>query len=92
MASTPCHAYAGARGHVCHVHLSNYDGREHRLPWQGRLDLAALLHQLRADSFAGTVCLELHPDALGFPDLAAVRANLRASVAFCREHLGQVQG
>jgi sugar phosphate isomerase/epimerase len=86
----PCYSYRGARGRVCHLHLSNYDGRQHRLPQEGRLNLAALLHQLKTDGFAGTVCLELHPDALGFPDEAAIRANLQASVAFCRKHLTDV--
>jgi sugar phosphate isomerase/epimerase len=37
----PLTAYRAARGRVAHVHLSNFDGREHRLPHQGELDLGA---------------------------------------------------
>jgi sugar phosphate isomerase/epimerase len=83
----PLDAYRAAGPHVCHVHLSNYDGRQHRLPQRGRLDLGAFLSALAADTFEGTVSVELHPDALGFPDDAAIRRNLRETVAFCREHL-----
>jgi sugar phosphate isomerase/epimerase len=87
----PLDAYAAARGRICHVHLSNYDGREHRLPHRGRLDLGALLRTMAADGFAGTVCAELHPDALEFRDDTALRRNLRASAQFCREHLALPQ-
>lgn len=83
----PLAAYRAARPRVRHVHLSNYDGREHRLPQRGQLDLGAFLRALAADAFNGTVSVELHPDALGFPDDAAIRRNLRETVAFCRAHL-----
>jgi sugar phosphate isomerase/epimerase len=84
----PLVAYQAAGAKVCHVHLSNFDGREHRLPQRGRLDLAAFLRQLAADSYAGTICLELHPDALAYQDAEACGRLLRESVVFCREHLG----
>lgn len=84
----PLEAYEGAKGRVWHVHLSNYkDGREHRLPHQGELDLAGFLQRLSKDNFAGTVCLELYPDSLGFQNDATIRQNLKDSVAFCRQHL-----
>jgi sugar phosphate isomerase/epimerase len=85
----PLAAYGAARKRVCHVHLSNYDGREHRLPHRGRLDLDLLLRTMAKDGYSGTMCLELHPDALEFQDGAACRRNLCDSVQFCREHLGQ---
>lgn len=83
----PLVAYRAAARRVAHVHLSNYDGREHRLPHRGRLNLGALLRAMAADGFAGTICAELHPDALEFQDGVALRRNLRETVAFCREHL-----
>lgn len=83
----PLVAYRAAARRVAHVHLSNYDGREHRLPHRGRLDLGALLRAMAADGFAGTICAELHPDALEFQDGTALRRNLRETVAFCRKHL-----
>ena len=73
--------------HVCHIHLSNYDGREHRLPHRGQLDLGAVLQRLGLDGFTGTVCNELHPDALEYQNDVALRHHLKDSVAFCREHL-----
>jgi sugar phosphate isomerase/epimerase len=84
----PLAAYRAARPRVRHVHLSNYDGREHRLPQRGWLDLGTFLRALAGDSFDGTVSVELHPDALGFPDTGAIRRNLCETVDFCRAHLG----
>lgn len=84
----PLEAYRAANGRVRHVHLSNFDGREHRLPHKGKLDLGAFLRALAADGFAGTVCLELHPEALRFTNERSLRRNLSRSVAFCRKHLG----
>jgi sugar phosphate isomerase/epimerase len=83
----PLEAYQAAGGRVCHIHLSNYDGREHRLPHIGSLDLGRLLRRLAADRYPGTIALELHPDALAFSDDLALRRNLLASAQFCREHL-----
>lgn len=50
---------------VGHIHLSNYNGREHRRPEHGELDLAALIGALVRSGYNGAVSLELHPDALG---------------------------
>ncbi len=83
----PLDAYRAAGGRVCHVHLSNYDGREHRLPHRGRLDLARLLQTMAADHFAGTISLELQPEALNYTDEFSLRQNLLESLTFCREHL-----
>lgn len=84
---SPLTAYQAAKGRVCHIHLSNYDGREHRLPHRGHLDLANFLRILARDGFTGTVCNELSPDALEYHDPAALRQHLKDSVAFCRENL-----
>lgn len=83
----PLDALRAAGDRLCHVHLSNYDGREHRLPQRGRLDLAAFLRALAGAGFEGTVSVELHPDALEFHDDAALRRNLAETVAFCRAYL-----
>jgi sugar phosphate isomerase/epimerase len=83
----PLEAYLAAKDNICHVHLSNFDGREHRLPHKGRLNLAGLLTKMAEDGFAGTISLELHPDALEFDDHHALTRNLRESLAFCKEHL-----
>lgn len=87
----PLEAYRAARGRVANVHLSNYrDGKEHRLPHKGELDLRAFLMALAADRFAGTISLELHPDALEFErGIDRVAAHMRASLDFCREALAR---
>lgn len=83
----PVAAYQAAGGRVCHVHLSNFDGQEHRLPHLGHLDLGQFLRQLAIDGYAGTIALELHPVALAFTDDLTMRRLLRESVNYCREHL-----
>jgi sugar phosphate isomerase/epimerase len=83
----PLAAYEAAQGRVCHVHLSNYDGYEHRLPHKGNLNLKTFLRRLAADKFAGTVSLELAPGSLIFKENGVMRHNLQASLDFTREHL-----
>jgi sugar phosphate isomerase/epimerase len=83
----PLAAYRAAGRHVAHVHLSNFDGREHRLPHRGSLDLGEFLRALAADGYPGTISLELHPAALSFSNERRLRRNLAASLAFCRHHL-----
>jgi sugar phosphate isomerase/epimerase len=83
----PLAAYQATMSHVAHIHLSNYDGREHRLPQYGQLDLAAFLRQLMHTNYTGTICLELHPDALEFQDTDACQRLLCESVAWCRKQL-----
>lgn len=85
----PLDAYRAAGSRVVLVHLSNYDGREHRLPHRGKLDLGGFLHTLSADGFTGMVTVEVSPDALQFKDHIALRRNLLDSLQFCRQHLGQ---
>ena len=83
--------YEQLKARIVHVHLSNYDGREHRLLEHGFLPLGALLQRLTEDGFQGTITVELGPDVLQAEDEAQVRANLRRTVAFCQEHTGRGQ-
>ena len=78
--------YERLAGRVAHVHLSNYNGQEHRLLQDGHLPLADFLRRLRQDDYRGIVTLELQPEALGAGDDNQVLANLRAAVDFCRRH------
>lgn len=73
---------------VVHVHLSNYNGQEHRLPHDGHLPLARLLQTLAQHGYAGAVSLEVGPEVLHAEDEAQVRSHLRGVVDFCRLHLG----
>lgn len=70
---------------IKHVHLSNYDGNEHRLPQCGELDLKRLIAQMAANGYEGSISIELHPDALsaGGPD-ARVLKRMRTLLDHCR--------
>lgn len=73
---------------VAHVHLSNYNGRQHRLPEDGSLALGPFLAALRRRRFEGVITVELEPDSAGAGDDARVQERLAQSVAFCRRHFG----
>jgi sugar phosphate isomerase/epimerase len=49
---------------VKHVHLSNFNGREHRRPEDGEMDLGRLLAQMAQAGYSHSVSLELEPSAL----------------------------
>jgi sugar phosphate isomerase/epimerase len=83
----PLAVYRQLKDRVAHVHLSNYDGREHRSPADGQLPLAGLVRHLAEDAYRGVITIECHPDALEAADEAACLAALHRAVAFCRAHL-----
>lgn len=49
---------------VKHVHLSNFNGQEHRRPEDGAMDLGRLLARIAESGYGHAVSLELQPDAL----------------------------
>jgi len=81
--------YERLAGRVAHIHLSNYNGREHRLLQDGHLPLADFLRRLAQGDYRGIVTLELQPGALGAGDDKQVLANLRAAVDFHRRYSGR---
>lgn len=85
----PLEAYDRWGKRVKHVHLSNFDGSEHRRPEDGSLRLNALLSRMAEDGYSYSISLELHPDALeaGAPDSRIVDL-LRGSLYFCRKAVG----
>ncbi|MBN1661531.1 MAG: sugar phosphate isomerase/epimerase [Anaerolineae bacterium] len=83
----PVAVYERLKARIVHVHLSNYDGQEHRRPDQGHLPLAELLRAMARDGYAGAVTLELGPDVLEAEDEGKVRGHLKRALAFCRQHL-----
>jgi sugar phosphate isomerase/epimerase len=82
----PVPVYEQLRERVAHVHLSNFDGREHRSPPDGHLPLAELLRCLARDGYPGAITVETSPDALHAEDEDRCLAALRRALAFCREH------
>jgi sugar phosphate isomerase/epimerase len=81
----PADVYPRFAGRVHHVHLSNYNGREHRHPEDGHLQLERFLKLLAAEGYQGMVAIELHPEAVeaGAADERVV-ARLASCVDFCR--------
>ena len=73
---------------VVHIHLSNFNGKEHQLPHNGHLPLNRFLTQLTQNQFDGLVSLELGPDSLQAEDETRVRQDLRDSLNFCRQAVG----
>ncbi|MFQ5594985.1 MAG: sugar phosphate isomerase/epimerase family protein [Anaerolineae bacterium] len=73
---------------VAHVHLSNFNGAEHRLLDDGHLRLDRLLEHLASAAYDGVVTLEFNPGALQAESERQVRGNLGESLAFCRDHFG----
>jgi sugar phosphate isomerase/epimerase len=81
----PADVYPHWNSHIRHVHLSNYDGQEHRLPNEGRLRLDRLVNLLARDQFNGTITLELYPAVCGAgnPDTMVID-RLAHSLEVCR--------
>lgn len=81
--------YERLKARIAHVHLSNFDGREHRLLDQGHLPLGELLERLQKDGYKGAVSLEMGPETLQAEDEGLVREHLQRMVRFCRERAGR---
>lgn len=82
----PLAVYEQLRERIVHVHLSNFDGKEHRSPPDGRMPLDGLLRRLARDGYRGIVTVESEPGALDAADEAKCLAALRRALAFCRKH------
>lgn len=82
----PTEIYERLKGRVVHVHLSNFDGREHRSPPDGNLRLARFLRYLADSGYSGAVSVESAPDAMSAEDEEKCRGALQRALAFCREH------
>jgi sugar phosphate isomerase/epimerase len=82
----PLTVYEQLRERVAHVHLSNFDGKEHCSPPDGRLPLAEFLRLLARDGYRGAITVETGPEAMDAEDEVKCLAALRRALAFCREH------
>lgn len=81
----PVDIYQKLAHKVAHIHLSNYDGREHIRPENGRLHLDRLLAHLSKIKYNNNITLELQPDDLGAgkPDKMIID-RLQTSLSHCR--------
>jgi len=82
----PLAVYQKLRYRLAHVHLSNFDGREHRPPADGDLPLSKLLRRLASERYRGAISVESHPQALEAEEEERCRLALRRALAFCRAH------
>jgi len=82
----PLEVYQQIKERVSHLHLSNFNGKEHRRLGDGHLPLADLLRAMRDADYQGAIVVELDPSALDVHDEAMVLAHLKAQVAFCRQY------
>jgi len=74
---------------VAHVHLSNFDGKEHRELRKGEVEIARFLRHLQAKGYAGDIALEISPASFASEDEAATIETLSANLAIIRENLGR---
>lgn len=75
--------YERYKDRIVNIHLSNYDGQEHCLPWAGELPLSDFVRKLHDDRYAGCLTIELHPQALGAEDESVVKKRLAEIIVFC---------
>lgn len=85
----PVEVYRALKEQVIHVHLSNYDGREHRMPAKGKLRLDLLLQEMGRSGFGGVIAVEVEPGAVAEGDWseAHLRQALSSAAAEVRQHL-----
>ena len=83
----PTEIYPHLRGRIVHVHLSNFNGAEHRTPWDGHLDLGRFLCLLREGDYRGAVSVECEPESLNAWNAALCLETLKRARSFCQEHL-----
>lgn len=77
--------YEAIKPKLAHVHLSNYNGREHQLLADGHLPLASFLRRLATDGYDGLISLELNTHDLHAEDETALKSNLRDNLRFCQQ-------
>ncbi len=82
----PVQLYEQLRKRIAHVHLSNFDGRDHRSPPDGHLPLGEFLQRISQDGYGGAISVESSPDALDAEDEEKCRAALKRALVFCRKH------
>ncbi len=80
----PIVAFDRFRDRIGHIHLSNYDGREHLEIRTGFLDLAAFLRHTARSGYRGGYCLEIMPEYFESHDADATLRLLSENLAFIR--------
>lgn len=81
----PVAAFDRWRWKVGHIHISNFDGREHLELRTGLLDLEGFLRHVSRSGYRGDYCLEIMPDYFPSEDEEKTRRLLADNLAFIRE-------
>jgi sugar phosphate isomerase/epimerase len=79
--------YGAVRRRLAHVHLSNYNGREHQRLDDGVLPLSDFVAQLARDNFGGLISVEFSPFSLQAQSETLLKQHLQASLSFCQRAL-----
>ncbi|MDP8214436.1 MAG: sugar phosphate isomerase/epimerase family protein [Candidatus Euphemobacter frigidus] len=82
----PIAVFDRLREKIEHIHLSNFDGREHLELRTGILDIAAFLRHVTAAGYDGLFCLEIMPEYFRSEDEEYSIRLLGDNLAFIRQH------
>ena len=82
----PIAAFDRFRDRIGHIHLSNFDGREHLELRTGIIDMAAFLRHVTGAGYAGGFCLEIMPEYFPSDNEELTVRLLKDNLGFIREH------
>jgi len=83
----PIRSFDRFRDKIRHIHLSNFDGREHLEVEAGLIDMAAFLTHIKESGYQGGVCLEIMPEYFPAEDEKKTIALLKRNRKFIRKFL-----
>ena len=84
----PIAAFDRFQDRIGHIHISNFDGREHLELRTGIIDMAAFLRHVISTGYAGGFCLEIMPEYFPSDDEEFTVKLLTENLDFIREHTG----
>ncbi|MEA1928104.1 MAG: hypothetical protein U9N73_07840, partial [Candidatus Auribacterota bacterium] len=80
-------AFERFKDRIGHIHISNYDGREHLELRTGNLNLAAFLQHAGAAGYKEGFCLEIMPEYFPSGDEEYTVGLLKDNLDFIRQNL-----
>lgn len=76
------------RDKIDHIHLSNFDGREHLELRIGKIDMGAFLRHVTTGGYTGGFCLEIMPEYFPSDNEELTVQLLTENLDFIRKHTG----
>lgn len=83
----PIRIFDRFREKIRHIHLSNFDGREHLEVEDGLIDMEAFLFHIKESGYRGGVCLEIMPEYFPSENEQYTIALLKRNLQFIRRLL-----